>query len=82
MDETDPGITIVVAGHGGHPPHLTIFFRKPPHQNRCPPMGHPLHLKIKSPPPSEKQPPPLKRQVPFHEVIPRKSTINDNLKSS
>ena len=47
-----------------------------PHQNWCPP------LKMKSHP-SEKQPPspPLKRETPFHEIIPRKSTINNNLKS-
>ena len=32
--------------------------------------------------PSEKQTPPLKREVPFHEMIPRKNTINNNLKSS
>ena len=37
-------------------------------------------------PPSEKQPPPppppLKREVPLHEMITRKSTINNNLRSS
>ena len=45
------------------------------------PMGHPPpHLKMKQPP-SEKFPP-LKRQIPFHKMIPRKSTINNNLNSS
>ena len=44
--------------------------------------GTPLpHLKMKLPP-SEKQPPPLKHDTPFYEMIPRKSTINNNLKSS
>ena len=37
---------------------------------------------IKNTPPSEKQPPPpMKHEVSFHEMIPRKSTININLKS-
>ena len=27
-------------------------------------------------------PPPLEREAPFHEMIPRKSTVNNNLKSS
>ena len=76
-----------MGGHGGAPPIQRFFFEKP-HQNQCPPMGHqpPPHLKMK-PPLSEKQPLPppsplLKREVPFHEMIPRKSTINNNLKSS
>ena len=48
-----------------------------------PPRGAPTYLKMK-PPISEKQlsPPPLKREAAFHEMISRKSTINDNLKSS
>ena len=36
-------------------------------------------------PPSQKQTPPsppLKHEVPLHEMVPRKSTINNNLKSS
>ena len=32
--------------------------------------------------PSEKQTPPLKREALFHEMIPRKSTMNNNLKFS
>ena len=43
----------------------------PPHLKMRPP-----HLKNTPPPP------PLKREVPFQEMIPRKSTINNNLKSS
>ena len=59
------------------------FFLKPPPPTKTDafPWGTP-HLKIK-PHPSEKQPPPqLKHETPFHEMIPRKSTINNNLKSS
>ena len=47
-------------------------------------LPHGVHppLKNEAPPPSEKQPlHPLKCEAPFHEVIPRKSTINNNLKS-
>ena len=45
-----------------------------------PPKGHPpLKNEV---PPSEKQIPPLKCEAPFHEMIPRKNTINNNLKSS
>ena len=74
----------IVGGMGGTS-HLPIFFKSPPHhQNRCPPWGTPLPLKMK-PSPSEKQTPPppqLKHETPCHEMIPRKSTINNNLKSS
>ena len=46
-------------------------------------LGHHPQLKNEALPPSEKQSPPLlEREVIFHEMIPRKSTINDNLKSS
>ena len=53
--------------------------------SKLPPLPPPIkteapHLKMK--PPSEKQLPPLKREAPFHEMIPRKNTINNNLKSS
>ena len=40
----------------------------------CPPFEN------EAPPPSEKNP--LKLEAPFHEMIPRKSAINNNLKSS
>ena len=64
------------------PPILQFFSKKKPHQNQCSLMGCTPHLKMK-PPPSEKQPShPLKCEAPFHEIIPRKSTINNNLKSS
>ena len=59
-----------------------------------PPMG-PNPIKTDAPhgtqpplkneaPPSEKHPSPtpLKCEAPFHEMIPRKSTINNNLKSN
>ena len=76
-----------MGGGGGVLPHPMNFFEKnpPPLLKTNAPHGvHPPHLKMKSPhlknnPP----PPPLKREAPFHdEMIPRKSTINNNLKSS
>ena len=41
----------------------------------CPPLKNEVPL-------SEKQTPLLKCETPFHEMIPRKSTINPNLKST
>ena len=63
-------------GHGGGcTPYLTIFFKDPPsHQNQCPLMEHPPLLKNEAPP--------LKHEKPFHEMILRKNTINNNLESS
>ena len=67
---------------GGTPPHPTIFFLKPPPIKTDAPHGASPPIKNEVPP-SEKQPsPPLKREAPFHEMIPRKITINSNLKSS
>ena len=69
---------------GAPPLPIVCFFSKTPPSKPMPlPMGRTLHSKIKSPiwkttPP----PPPLKRKAPFHEMIPRKSAINNNLKSS
>ena len=64
---------------GGAPSPILHFFQALIKTN-APTWGAP-HLK--SPPPSEKQPPPpLKCEAPFHEMIPRKSTNNNNLKSS
>ena len=61
------------------------FFRTPPPpiKSDAPHGAHPL-LKNEPPPQSEKQTPhpPLKREAPFHKMIPRKSTIINNLKSS
>ena len=51
----------------------TYNFFRTPHQNQCPPQGAP---------PTQKWTPPLKHETPFREMIPRKSTINNNLKSS
>ena len=73
------GLPIVVVG--GHPPIQQIFFEKNAHQNWCPHEAPP-QLNNDPPPPIWKTIPPLKHEVPFHELIPRKSTINDNLKSS
>ena len=70
------GFPIVGEAWGGAPPPILQFFFEPPppHQNRCPHGAHPS-LKYEAPP-SEKQLPPLKREAPFHEMIPRKSIIN------
>ena len=61
---------------GLHP--ILQFFSNPPPIKTDAPHGAFPHLKMK-PPPSEKYPP-LKRETPFHEMIPRKSTLNKNSK--
>ena len=60
--------------------HPAIFFENPPIKTDAPLWGIP-QLKNEARP-SEKQIPPLKHETPLHEMIPRKSTINNNLKSS
>ena len=51
-----------------------------PCMGRLPP--HAPHFTQKwSPPIWKRTPPPLKHETPFHEMIPRKSTINNNLQS-
>ena len=68
--------------HGGHPPILQIFSNllPPPIKTDVPSWGvAPLKNEAR---PSEKQTPPLKREALFHEMIPRKSTMNNNLKFS
>ena len=78
----DQGFPIVGVAWGTLP-HPTIFFEPPPPSKLMPPMGHPPpHLKMKLSPSEKQPPPPLKCEVPFHEMIPRKSTLNNNLKSS
>ena len=57
-------------------PHPNFFFGNPPIKTNAHHGAHP-HLKKKHTPR-----PPLKREAPFHEMIPSKSTINNNLKSS
>ena len=72
-----------IGGWGAPIPHPTIFFETPP-SKAMPPMGCIPPLKYEAPPPSEKQtptPPPLKSEAPFHKMILRKSTINNNLES-
>ena len=68
-------------GHrgGGTPSHSTIFFQKTPSK---PMPSHWAHPQLKNEDPHLKNKPPLKHEVPFHEMTPRKSTINNNLKSS
>ena len=73
-------------GYEGDGPPSYDFYRTSPLPSKVmPPHGAHLPLKNEAPPPqSEKQAPlpPLKREAPFHEMIPRKSTIIKNLKSS
>ena len=69
-------------GVGRSPPPLFYdFFRKPPPPKPMPPGVLPP-LKNEAPPIWKTTPPPLKHKPPFHEIIPRKSTINNKLKSS
>ena len=56
------------------------FFRNPPHQNWYPPWDIP-RLKNEAPH-LKNNPPPLKHEAPYHEMIPRKCTINNDLKSA
>ena len=64
----------------GFTPHLT-FLSKPPRSKPMPPHG--AHPKLKNEAPHLKNTPtPLKREAPSHEMILRKSTINNNFKSS
>ena len=67
-------------GMSGGDRHPAIFFENPPIKTDAPLWGIP-QLKNEARP-SEKQIPPLKHETPLHEMIPRKSTINNNLKSS
>ena len=62
-------------------PSILGFFLETPLSKPMPSMGCTPHLKIK-PPHLKNKPNPLKREALFHEMIPRKSTINNNLKSS
>ena len=60
---------------GCPPPPSQKFFLNPPpfHQNQCPLPGTPP-----PPPPPPRlrmKPPPLKHETSFHEMIPRKSTV-------
>ena len=66
------GFLIVGDGEGSNPTTKT----NAPHGAPPPP------LKNEASPTSEKQTHPLKHELPFHEMIPRKTTINNNLKSS
>ena len=68
------------AGHGGMTPIIWHFSTLLP-SKLMPPMGRSPSLKNKAPS-SEKQTPLLKCKAPIHEMIPRKSTMNNNLKSS
>ena len=55
----------------------------PPRKTDALPWGDPpLKNEAPSPLKNEPLPPRLKRETPFHEMIPRKTTINNNLKSS
>ena len=66
---------------GGTLPYYKFFpTPSPPIKTDVPSWGvAPLKNEAR---PSEKQTPPLKREALFHEMIPRKSTMNNNLKFS
>ena len=68
-----------VSHSGGATPHPTIFFNPPPPIKTD--ARHGVHPPFKNEAPhlKNKHPAPLKRETPFHEMIPRKSTINYNL---
>ena len=68
-------------GAWGAPPILRFFFERPPTKTDAPHGAPPPPLKMK-PSHLENKHPQLKHETPFHEVIPRKSAINNNLKSS
>ena len=70
-----------ISHSGGGAPPILQFFLKPPPSKSISPIGRTPHLNIKASH-LKNNPPPLKREAPFHEMIPRKSTINSNLKSS
>ena len=62
-----------IVGDMPPPPHPSFFFEPLPLIKTDAPHG--AH------PPLKNEAPPLKPEAPFHEMIPRKSTINKNLKS-
>ena len=67
--------------HHGCPPIQQFFLNSlPPIKTNASPWGS-SHLKM-NPPIWKTIPPSFKRESPFHEMIPRKSTINSNLKSN
>ena len=67
---------------GGAPPYYIFFRRLPPIETDAPPMGHTLYLTKKLPHLKNNPPFPWKLEAPVHEMIPRKSTIFNNLKSN
>ena len=76
-------ITHRVSHSGGCHPPPTIF-RKTSIKTNAPQLGAPPFPLKNEAPLSEKYPPSplLKREAPFHEMIPRKTEINNNLKYS
>ena len=65
---------------GGRPPSCNVF-RNPPTKTDAPHGASPP-FKNEGPQLKNNPPPLLKRETPFHEIIPRKSTINNNLISN
>ena len=67
-------------------PHPKIFFEPPvappPPIKSNTPLGQHPPIKNEVPPPIRKTNPPMKSEAHFYELIPRISTINNNLKSS
>ena len=67
----------IVGAWRAAPPIQQFFLKPPSYQNRCPTWGNPL-VKNEPPPHLKNTPLQMKRESPFHEMIPRKSTININ----
>ena len=68
-----------------HPPPTLLFFLNPPppHPSIKTDAPHGAHPQLKNEaPPSEKPIHPSKHEASFHKMIARKSTLNNNLKSS
>ena len=71
---------LIVEGAWGDAPHLAMFFETAP-PKLMPLMGCPPPFKNEAPQ-LKNNPPLLKHETLFHEIIPRKSTINNNLISN
>ena len=77
-----PRISHSGGGKGALPPSYNFLQTPPPPPKSIPPMGCSSQLKMIPPSEKEPPPPPSKHKTPFHEMIPRKRTINNNSESS
>ena len=67
---------------GWSPPSSNCFRKTPLPSKPMLPHGAPSNLKMKTPHLKNNPFPPLRHAAPFHKMVSRKSTINNNLKSS